>query len=76
MTCAITGVLALRNRKQNGETNVEYDDEYDAYEEYEEQGSRDVTDTNVDQSDSFTVVSLDDTDYKDLLAYALCVYAF
>ncbi|MDD6061624.1 MAG: hypothetical protein PUB99_03310 [Oscillospiraceae bacterium] len=66
LTCAITGVLAVRNKKQGGSGHVEYDDEYEDYEaEAPEDPESFAADANVDQTDGFTVVSLDDTDYKD-----------
>lgn len=66
LTCAITGVLAVRNKKQGGAGTVEYDDEYDAYEEEEPEDTESFSaDVNVDQTSGFTVVSLNDTDYKD-----------
>ena len=68
LTCVITGILAVRNKKQSGAAQVEYDDEYEDYDAAYSQGTENAApeeDISVNESSDFTVVSLDDTQYKD-----------
>ena len=67
LTCVITGILAVRNKKQSGAAQVEYDDEYEDYDAAYSQGAENAApeDISVNESSDFTVVSLDDTQYKD-----------
>lgn len=74
LVCALTLFFALRNKRANADGNraVEYDDEYDdtAISDAEDNDiyngdSYTGPTTRVDETSQFTVVSLDDKDYKD-----------
>ena len=74
VVCLLTLLFALRNKRSAGDRVVEYDDEYEdvdvgassAQGNSYNSGEADLNSaTQVDQSSQFTVVSLDDKDYKD-----------
>ena len=74
VVCLLTLLFAIRNKRANSvdDRPVEYDDEYeDTYADSDDAsgdayyGNTDSAASTVDESSQFTVVSLDDKDYKD-----------
>ena len=63
VTCALTGLFVLRNKKAAEDDEVEYDDEYEDSLD-EETSVADISSTNVDNTGSFKIVNFDSDDYK------------